>query len=281
MVSVFLGALAVAVGLSSGVCAQTLSGPARVIDGDTLRVAGETVRLFAVDAPEAAQVCRAAASPPWACGAAATAALEALVAEGVRCTGRGRDRFGRLVALCQAGGRDVADDLVRAGLAVASPRFGLDYVSAEKAALFAGRGLWADGHERADAVRSFAPSLDALGPDALESGASGPNALGSGALDTKAPNTEALNTEALDTEALDIGALGAVRQSAAQRHGRPLAAVPGENCAIKGNISGGGRIYHLPGQRHYARTRIDPARGERWLCSAADAAAAGWRPARR
>ena len=56
---------------------------------------------------------------------------------------------------------------------------------------------------------------------------------------------------------------------------------PNQNCAIKGNISSGGRIYHLPGQEHYIRTRINPANGERWFCSRAEAEAAGWRAARR
>jgi endonuclease YncB( thermonuclease family) len=53
-------------------------------------------------------------------------------------------------------------------------------------------------------------------------------------------------------------------------------------CRIKGNISRSGeRIYHLPGQRDYARTQIDTARGERWFCSEAEARAAGWRRAQR
>lgn len=51
-------------------------------------------------------------------------------------------------------------------------------------------------------------------------------------------------------------------------------------CAIKGNISKSGRIFHMPGQRDYARTRIDAGRGERWFCSEAEAVAAGWRRAR-
>jgi len=59
-------------------------------------------------------------------------------------------------------------------------------------------------------------------------------------------------------------------------------AVPASGCTIKGNISRGGeRIYHLPDQRHYAATRIDPSRGERWFCSEAEARDAGWRRARR
>lgn len=55
---------------------------------------------------------------------------------------------------------------------------------------------------------------------------------------------------------------------------------PDGNCAIKGNISESGRIYHVPGGRDYDRTGINPARGERWFCSRADAEAAGWRAAR-
>lgn len=52
-------------------------------------------------------------------------------------------------------------------------------------------------------------------------------------------------------------------------------------CHIKGNISQSGRIYHSPGQRDYAATRINPAKGEAWFCSPAEAQAAGFRPARR
>lgn len=56
--------------------------------------------------------------------------------------------------------------------------------------------------------------------------------------------------------------------------------VPGD-CKIKGNVSigSGERIFHVPGQRYYAETRIDARFGERWFCSEADARAAGWRKA--
>lgn len=50
------------------------------------------------------------------------------------------------------------------------------------------------------------------------------------------------------------------------------------HCRIKGNVSARGeRIYHPPGCRYYGSTVIDPARGERWFCSEAEAVAAGWR----
>lgn len=53
------------------------------------------------------------------------------------------------------------------------------------------------------------------------------------------------------------------------------------SCLIKGNISfdTGEKIYHLPGQKSYETTTIDPSYGERWFCTEAEAQAAGWRKA--
>ena len=67
----------------------------------------------------------------------------------------------------------------------------------------------------------------------------------------------------------------------ANRWSRAAAAAPKPGCPIKGNInSSGEKIYHTPWSPWYARTSINPARGERWFCDEADAVAAGWRPAR-
>ncbi len=51
-------------------------------------------------------------------------------------------------------------------------------------------------------------------------------------------------------------------------------------CNIKGNISGNGRIYHMPDDPFYGRTKIDTTRQERWFCSEDEARAAGWRRAK-
>jgi hypothetical protein len=53
----------------------------------------------------------------------------------------------------------------------------------------------------------------------------------------------------------------------------------GAGCNIKGNvsISSGERIYHVPGQRHYADTVIRHEYGERYFCSEQEARTAGWR----
>lgn len=53
-------------------------------------------------------------------------------------------------------------------------------------------------------------------------------------------------------------------------------------CLIKGNISSRGeRIYHVPGGAYYSRTKISPAKGERFFCSEAEAVTAGWRASQR
>ena len=53
-------------------------------------------------------------------------------------------------------------------------------------------------------------------------------------------------------------------------------------CEIRGNISyrTGEKIYHLPGQRWYEDTVINPRYGERWFCTEEEAEANGWRRAR-
>lgn len=52
-----------------------------------------------------------------------------------------------------------------------------------------------------------------------------------------------------------------------------------DTCNIKGNISTrtGEKIYHVPGQRYYNITDINPEEGERWFCSEEEARKAGWR----
>lgn len=118
--------------------------PARVIDGDTL-VIGEThFRLFGIDAPERSQTCTGATGAPYACGAMAKSALELALGAGmVVCEPRDKDRYGRTVAVCRAGGQDVGAVLVSEGWALAYRQYSLDYVAAEQAAQAARRGMWA------------------------------------------------------------------------------------------------------------------------------------------
>jgi len=123
--------------------AECLVGPATVIDGDTIIVAGEHVRLHGIDAPEMDQTF-------WwrgkqiACGTMALAALESLVAGvTVRCEPIERDLHGRLVAKCfSSNGIDIGQRLVSSGWALAYRYYSTDYVAAEDEARKARRGMW-------------------------------------------------------------------------------------------------------------------------------------------
>lgn len=121
---------------------RPLAGAARVVDGDTIVVAGTRIRLAGIDAPERRQQCWAAAGV-WSCGRIAAAALAALVdGRTVECVEDGRDRWRRVVARCSADGADINAAMVRGGWALAYRAFSARYAGEEAAATAAGAGVW-------------------------------------------------------------------------------------------------------------------------------------------
>lgn len=128
---------------------RRFEGRARVVDGDTILLAGERLRLAGIDAPERDQFC--GAPPGWACGAAARARLALLIGEGsVSCRATERDRYRRWLAECQAGSRPINAAMVEVGLAIASG----DYEREERRARAAGKGIWSGPFERPGAWRA-------------------------------------------------------------------------------------------------------------------------------
>lgn len=128
---------------AGGALAETLTGRASVIDGDTIEIHGQRIRLFGRDAPEGGQTCLSAAGKAWRCGTAAAREVDALTrGKTVSCEMRDIDRYGRIVAICSAGGHDIARVLVEQGLAVAYRRYSHDYIASEDKARSAGSGMW-------------------------------------------------------------------------------------------------------------------------------------------
>ena len=133
--------------LSFAASAETLSGTPRVIDGDTIELAGERVRLHGIDTPEAQQLCEAEGTE-YRCGDMATAYLVSLtLGNQVSCEGAKSDRYKRLIAVCYVEGDDLNAALVRAGWAVAYRRYSIDYVNEEEAAQSEGIGMWRGGFQ--------------------------------------------------------------------------------------------------------------------------------------
>ena len=215
-----------------------VTGRARVIDGDTIEVAGTRIRLFGIDAPERIQSCQAEGEL-WLCGGLARLMLEDRISvRSVVCEERDQDRYGRIVAVCRAGSKDLNAWMVSEGWALAYRRYAQDYVGEEARAKAARVGVW-----RGD----FVPPWDWR------------------------------RGKRLPTAARDSG-----RAMETNRGTPRVGNRSSSGCRIKGNISRDGtRIYHVPGERYYERTRISTSKGERWFCSEAEARSAGWRRSRK
>lgn len=117
-------------------------GAARVIDGDTLDIQGNRIRIHGIDTPESRQTCLRG-SITWLCGQEASALLRELTKNTqTKCERIDTDRYNRIVGKCFADGKDVGEEMVRSGMALAYRQYSKDYVSVEAAAKAASKGLW-------------------------------------------------------------------------------------------------------------------------------------------
>jgi endonuclease YncB( thermonuclease family) len=195
-----------------------IRGPAHIIDGDTIDIAGTRIRLEGIDAPEAGQTCQNARGETWDCGHAATRLLETLTQnQQVDCQSRGLDKYGRLLGICFVGTLDLNAEMVKRGYAWAFVRYSKLYVTVEAEAKKLALGIW------------------------------------------QGPATPAWDYRANKWTTLAVDAP--------------------QGCAIKGNVSRTGLIYHMPWSPWYEKVAMSPDRGTRWFCSESEAQAAGWRAA--
>ena len=113
-----------------------------VLDGDTLRMRNQVIRLDGIEAPGRDGSCRHASGAGLDCGTASANALASLVHRGaVNCTLRGHDRAGRPLAVCMVEGTQLNSTLVAEGWARAD-RGQPDLLRIEAQARAERRGLW-------------------------------------------------------------------------------------------------------------------------------------------
>ena len=117
-------------------------GKPRAIDGDTLEIRGERIRLFGIDAPEIGQPWWDAEGEQKDAGVLAKQALSSLV-EGRRLTVNvlREDQYQRSIAIVKIDRKDIARVLVRQGWAFAAPG-STRYRRTEQSAKRRKRGFW-------------------------------------------------------------------------------------------------------------------------------------------
>lgn len=221
--------------------ASTLSGVATVSDGDTIMISGARIRLNGIDAPETDQACLSGTGKVYACGIAARDALMQLTGrKSLTCKGSEIDVYDRRLMTCFVDGVDINAAMVSRGWALAFRRYSNAYVNQERDAQRRQTGLWSGAF--------IAP----------------------------------WNWRTRDQQTEILGALVVPRDAQQKLVPKPFKSESSSTgCRIKGNINRKGvRIYHVPGQKFYDRTRITESKGERWFCSESEARAAGWRRAR-
>lgn len=141
--------------------AQSIIGTASAIDGDSIDITGQQVRLHGIDTPELRQTClRDGAS--WPCGTEARDLLASMLTSGdVRCEGELPTASGILVARCEAGGTDLGEAMVASGFATVIGAGEADYadmvarVQARKIGIWAGTfeapEIWRAAHREPEA----------------------------------------------------------------------------------------------------------------------------------
>lgn len=197
--------------------AHIISGPATIIDGDTIDMTGTRVRLVGIDAPEAKQSCTRN-DQSWACGEDATATLVAIVGgQTLICTARGIDMYQRTLASCRTKNYDVGREMVRRGMAIMMDDAPADYQDAVTIAQRNSFGLWSAAFQTPAEWRR-----------------ANPQASPSVTAHRKAQVAPTARAEPI----------------AERRYTNHW------GCAVKGNRSIRGEwIYHLPGQEYYDATR--------------------------
>ena len=111
-----------------------------VIDGDTIEIADETIRLAGIDSPEFGQVCEDGGHL-IPCGREAAYVLRKLIevaTEPVVCA----ERSASGAARCTVGESDLAENLLEQGMATALPNSSNHYRAVERSAKAVPLGLW-------------------------------------------------------------------------------------------------------------------------------------------
>ena len=130
---------------------KEISGYAKIIDGDTIKINSKKIRLHGIDAPEKKQVCKKpyitivffSFSKNYLCGQVSTDKLTKKINNQIiKCKIKNVDRYNRLIAECYKRNENLNSWLVSNGYAVAYRKYSKKYISNEINAKNNKLGIW-------------------------------------------------------------------------------------------------------------------------------------------
>ena len=127
---------------SNFVLAKTINGKPHIIDGDTIHIKSNKIRLHGIDAPETKQTCEID-NEDWDCGKQSTKELKNLINnQKVECITNDIDRYNRYVAICFVNEININQWMVKNGWAIAYRYYSKDYINEEQYANNNKLGIW-------------------------------------------------------------------------------------------------------------------------------------------
>jgi endonuclease YncB( thermonuclease family) len=122
--------------------AKNIIGIPKIIDGDTIYIDKDKIRLHGIDAPEKDQDCTFQ-EKKWACGKQSTIELKKMINNQIiKCVSKSIDIYKRYLAVCSVNRVNLNQNMVKQGWAVAYRYYSLDYITEEKYAQDNLLGIW-------------------------------------------------------------------------------------------------------------------------------------------
>ena len=139
-----------------------IEGIPRIIDGDSLEIKNNRIRLFGINAPEKKQICQKPYfnifffhfQKKYECGLFVKNQLKKFInGKKIKCISNGKDRYNRHLSICYLKNKDINSWLVKNGYAIAYKKYSKKYILEEKYAKENKLGIWLGAFQKPEIWR--------------------------------------------------------------------------------------------------------------------------------